>query len=136
MVNGARPEKTMMNSVLAPRRLQCCSEVVQGGKLWYFPTNLTFYPTVPARVCKSVNNFKQPGMVSHGFFNTLTTVKVASCESDTFWGKGRFYFSENVAFATDVDDPFSSHLLRQRYVPPYRTSSLPPDLLVSILQVH
>lgn len=32
----------------------------------------------------------------------------------SFWGKGRLYFSENVAFGTDLDDPLSSHLLRQR----------------------
>lgn len=71
----------MMNSMLAQRRPQCCSEVVQGGKLWCFPMKLTFYPTMPARVCKSVSNFKQPGMVSLGFFNTFTTVKAASCET-------------------------------------------------------
>lgn len=50
--------------------------------------------------------------------------------------KGKI-FSDNVAFATDLDDPLSSHLLgERRRVSPNRTSSLPLDLLVSILEGH
>lgn len=58
----------------------------------------------------------QPGMVSLGFFNTFTTVKKLPVgnEIGSFWGKGRFHFSENVAFGTDLDDPLSSQPLRSR----------------------
>lgn len=91
-------------------------------------------------VCMSV---QIPDGVSQGWF--LLTFSTHSPQSKlpigneigSFWGKGRFYLSENVAFGTDLDDPLSSHRLRQRrHIFPNVTSSFPLNLLISLLKVH